>query len=138
MEGPFDKVVTFLSVRSYSREVKIPRAFGDMEGISYLGGHMLGDLLKAEQESTALALTKNSRPNCTIRLPEINPFTLGQLIYLYEAQTAFAGALYHINPFDQPGVELGKKYACGMMGRKGYEQYRREVEKGRKRRRLTI
>jgi glucose-6-phosphate isomerase len=99
---------------------------------------MLGDLLKAEQESTALALTKNSRPNCTIRLPEINPFTLGQLIYLYEAQTAFAGALYHINPFDQPGVELGKKYACGMMGRKGYEQYRREVEKGRKRRRLTI
>jgi glucose-6-phosphate isomerase len=138
MEGPFDKVITFLSPGKYPREVKIPRAFGTMEGISYLGGHTLSELIKAEQESTALALTKNSRPNCTILLREISPFTLGQLIYLYEVQTAFAGALYGINPFDQPGVELGKKYACGMMGRKGYEQYRREVERSRREKRLMV
>ncbi|RJP17745.1 MAG: glucose-6-phosphate isomerase [Candidatus Abyssobacteria bacterium SURF_5] len=138
MEGPFDKVVTFLAVRSYPREIKIPSAFREMEGISYLGGQPLGDLLKAEQESSALALTKNSRPNCTIVLPEISPFVIGQLIYLYEVQTAFAGALYNINPFDQPGVELGKKYACGMMGRKGYEEYKREVKRSRKGRKLTV
>jgi glucose-6-phosphate isomerase len=138
MEGPFDKVITFLSVNKYPREVKIPRSFGSMEGIAYLGGHSLGELLKAEEESTALALTKNSRPNCTFTVPEISAYTLGQLIYLYEVQTAFAGALYQINPFDQPGVELGKKYASGMMGRKGFEQYRREVERSRKRKRLTV
>jgi glucose-6-phosphate isomerase len=130
MEGPFDKVVTFIGLKTYPREVKIPRAFGNMEGIGYLGGRDLGDLIKAEQQSTALALAKSSRPNCTITLPRLDAFTLGQLIYMYEVQTAFAGALYGINPFDQPGVELGKKYACGMMGRKGYEKFKDEVERG--------
>ncbi|UCD59329.1 MAG: glucose-6-phosphate isomerase [Candidatus Hydrogenedentota bacterium] len=130
MEGPFDKVITFIGLEKYPSEVKIPRAFADMEGIAYLGGHSLGKLIKAEQQSTALALAKNSRPNCTVTLPELNPSTLGQLIYMYELQTAFAGALYEINPFDQPGVELGKKYTCGMMGRGGYERFKNEVERG--------
>ncbi len=130
MEGPFDKAVTFIGLETYPKEIKIPRAFANMEGIAYLGGRSLGELIKAEQESTALALAKNSRPNCTATLPELTPFTLGQLIFLYELQTAFSGALYNINPFDQPGVDLGKKYACGMMGRKGYERYKDEVKRG--------
>ncbi len=130
MEGPFDKVVTFIGVAKYPKEARIPRAFPEMEGIAYLGGHGLSKLIKAEQQSTALALTRNGRPNCAVTLPALSPHTLGQLIYMYEVQTAFAGALYNINPFDQPGVELGKKYACGMMGRKGYEKYKDEVEKG--------
>lgn len=52
--------------------------------------------------------------NKTITLPEVNPFTIGQLLYLFEVQTAFAGELLNINAFDQPGVEEGKNatYAC--------------------------
>lgn len=131
MEGPFDKVITFIGLEKYPKEIKIPRVFKEMEGIGYLGGHNLGNLIKAEQESTALALAKKARPNCTITLPKLDAFSIGQLIYMYEVQTAFAGALYNINPFDQPGVELGKRYASGMMGRKGYEKFREEVELGR-------
>ena len=117
MEGPFDKVVTLIGVGKYPNEVKIPKAFSNMEGIAYLGGHTLGELIEAERKATGIALSKNSRPNCTITVPEINPHTLGQLIYMYETQTAYAGALYNINPFDQPGVELGKQYTYAMMGR---------------------
>jgi glucose-6-phosphate isomerase len=123
MEGPFDKAVTLIGLGKYPSEVKIPKAFSKMEGIAYLGGHTLGELIEAERQATALALAKASRPNCAITLPELNPHTLGQLIYMYEAQTAFAGALYNINAFDQPGVELGKKYAYGMMGRGGFEKF---------------
>ncbi|GAB4338106.1 MAG: glucose-6-phosphate isomerase [Candidatus Abyssubacteria bacterium] len=130
MEGPFDKVVTFMRLEKYPREAKIPKAFKDMEGIAYLGGHTLGELIRAELESTALSLARNGRPNLTISIPQLDAFTLGQLIFMYELQTAFAGALYNINPFDQPGVELGKKFACGMMGRKGYEEYKAEVDRG--------
>ncbi len=132
VEGPFDKVMTFIGLEEYPKEAKIPRAFSRMEGIAYLGGHGLDELIKAEQESTTLALTRNSRPNCTITLPALSPFTLGQLIYMYEVQTAYAGALYNINPFDQPGVDLGKKYTCSMMGRKGYEKYKKEIGRGTK------
>jgi glucose-6-phosphate isomerase len=35
--------------------------------------------------------------------------------------TAFAGGLYGVNPFDQPGVEHGKKLAYGALGREGFE-----------------
>ena len=130
MEGPFDKVVTIVGLDEYPSEVKIPKAFSGMEGIAYLGGRTLGELIRAEQRSTALALARSSRPNCTITLPELDAHSLGQLIYMYELQTAFAGELYNINAFDQPGVELGKKYACGMMGRKGFEKFRNEVRRG--------
>jgi len=32
-----------------------------------------------------------------------------------------AGGLYGVNPFDQPGVEHGKKLAYGALGREGFE-----------------
>ena len=78
--------------------------------------------------ATEMALTHNQRMNCTITLPEVNAFTIGQLLQMLMIQTAFAGGLYNIDPFDQPGVEHGKQYAYGMMGRKGYEKKRAEVD----------
>ena len=33
----------------------------------------------------------------------------------------YAGALYSVNPLDQPGVELGKELTYGLMGRPGYD-----------------
>lgn len=42
-------------------------------------------------------------------LSEISAKTLGALMALHEHKTTMLGTLYGINPFDQPGVELGKK-----------------------------
>ncbi|MEI3424353.1 MAG: hypothetical protein V8Q85_04575 [Christensenellales bacterium] len=50
--------------------------------------------------------------NKTITLPVVNPFTIGELLYFFEIQTAYAGELLNINAFDQPGVEEGKKPLC--------------------------
>jgi glucose-6-phosphate isomerase len=99
-----------------------------MPAISYLGGHSLNILIKAEQLATELALTKNSRPNCKINLSQINEHTIGQLLYFLEMQTAFSGEFYHINAFNQPGVEAGKLYTQGIMGRKGFETKAKEVK----------
>ncbi len=46
--------------------------------------------------------------------------------------TAFAGALFEVNPFDQPGVEEGKNFTYGMMGKKGFEEKKKEVDEYRK------
>ncbi|MFH1070557.1 MAG: glucose-6-phosphate isomerase, partial [Candidatus Glassbacteria bacterium] len=86
-------------------------------------------LFAAERLATEYALLQAGRPSLTISLPEVNPFTLGQLFYMLEVQTAFAGGLYNIDPFDQPGVELGKKYTYGLMGRAGFEEVRENFEK---------
>jgi len=52
-----------------------------------------------------------SRPVTMITLDGLNPETFGALIALYEHKTASLGWLWGINPFDQWGVELGKKLA---------------------------
>jgi glucose-6-phosphate isomerase len=39
---------------------------------------------------------------------------------LFQIATAYAGELYGVDPFDQPGVELGKVLTYGMLGREGY------------------
>ncbi|HUU29941.1 MAG TPA: glucose-6-phosphate isomerase [archaeon] len=129
MEGPNDKVLIFLAVEKLATDVKIPALYPELPDLHYLGGHTLAGLFRAERLATEYALLKAQRPSMTILLPEINAFTIGQLLYMLEVQTAFAGGLYNINPFDQPGVELGKKFTYGMMGRAGFENMRESFER---------
>ena len=130
MEGPQDKLITFLEVGKFQHRLEIPDLFPEVEGLHYLGGHSLKDLLQAEQTATAYNLRKAGRPNLTLRLPEINAFTIGQLIYLLEVVTVAAASLLGVNPLDQPGVEGGKQTTYGLMGRPGFEAQRREMEEG--------
>ncbi|WP_234087286.1 glucose-6-phosphate isomerase [Azonexus sp. R2A61] len=52
-----------------------------------------------------------NQASTTLLLPELTPFTLGQLIALYEHKVFSLGVLWHLNAFDQWGVELGKQMA---------------------------
>jgi len=128
MEGPFDKVIIFLAVEKFSASVPIPALYPELPDLHYLGGHKLEELFTVERLATEYALLKAGRPSMSLLLPEINPFTVGQLLYMLEVQTAFTGGLYNINPFDQPGVELGKQFTYGMLGRAGFENMRESYE----------
>ena len=132
-EGPFNKLITFLLVENPDQSLTIPRHLEPREGISYLGGHDLEELMQIEAQSTQLALTKAGRSNMSLILPQTNAFTIGQLFFLLEVQTVFAGGLYGINPMDQPGVEASKQYIYGMLGRSGFEDKAREAKKWRDR-----
>jgi glucose-6-phosphate isomerase len=124
MEGPRDKLITFLRVAEPARDLVIPH----MRGASaYLGGASLHDLLEAEREGTTQALASDGRPSITISVQRLDAFALGALFFLYEAATAFAGELYDVHAFDQPGVELGKRLAYGLLGREGYERTAQEI-----------
>lgn len=52
-----------------------------------------------------------NRPSLSIMLPELNAFTVGQILALYEHRIAVQGFIWGINSFDQWGVELGKVLA---------------------------
>ena len=122
MEGPFDKVVTFVRVEHPAEEIAIPGRPGLPEEVSYLAGHTLGELLLAEQEATSAALARMGRMNLTISVPTLDAAALGELLMFYQIATGFAGAWYGVNPFDQPGVELGKRLTFAAMGRAGYHK----------------
>ena len=125
MEGPNDKMITFWAVERPRVEVKIPSArnFSRYDSTGYLQGKSLGQLFHAERIATEAALTEAGRPNCRWTLPRVDEYHLGMFLELLEFQTAFAGELYGIDAFDQPGVELAKKLTNGLMGRKGFEEF---------------
>jgi len=52
-----------------------------------------------------------NRPSNTILMKRLTPSSLGQLIALYEHKVFVEGQIWGINPFDQFGVELGKRLA---------------------------
>ncbi|HEX4859157.1 MAG TPA: glucose-6-phosphate isomerase, partial [Usitatibacteraceae bacterium] len=54
---------------------------------------------------------EGGRPVTVIVLPELDAFHLGALLALYEQKVAMQGFVWHINSFDQMGVELGKRLA---------------------------
>lgn len=127
-EGPFDKVITFISLGKYKYEMPIPHGCEDIPDVGFLGGHTMQELIQAENKATAYALMKQGRMNYTITLPELNEYTLGQLLFLLEMQTAYAGHMLNINTFNQPGVENGKKATFALLGKKGYEEKKAELD----------
>jgi len=128
MEGPFDKVVTFVVPDEDEKDITIP-PFPFSKDLAYLEGSSLGALLRNEQKATAVALVKNGRPNCTISMPRVDASSVGALIFMFEVQTLFAGGLFGVNPLDQPGVEEGKEFTYALMGRHGFEGKKEEFDR---------
>ncbi len=126
-EGPNNKLITFIRVENFDTTLEIPKIF-EYTGIGYLGGKTINDLINAEADSTRVALSDYSRPTITISMDRINPYNLAQLLYMLEVQTAIAGELYHINTFNQPGVEQAKNYTYALMGRSGYEDSAQQLQ----------
>jgi glucose-6-phosphate isomerase len=120
MEGPQDKVIEIVEVEEHPHDLEIPEAYEDLEGVGYLGGHTMAELLNVECDATRRALTEAGHPNSTIRLSATNEENLGYVLQALEVQTAIAGSLYGVNAFDQPGVEAGKQITYKRMGRPGY------------------
>jgi len=73
---------------------------------------------KSQEEIAKLAphlVHPGKRPSTLIVLPSLNPFALGALLALYEQKVFVQSVLWGINPFDQWGVEFGKRLAKQML-----------------------
>lgn len=89
--------VTFIEVRRSPKDsVKVE---GDFTAGDYLQGFLRG---------TRKALAESGRQSITISVPEVNAYTLGMLIALFERAVSFYASLIHINAYHQPGVQAGK------------------------------
>jgi glucose-6-phosphate isomerase len=121
-QGPKDKLVTLLSVEDGGEDLPLQEPAGAAgEPGAWLAGRTLGGLLKAERQGTLAALALAGRPVMQITLARLDAAAFGALIVTLQAAVAYAGDLLGIDPFDQPGVEAGKRFAGGLLGRPGYE-----------------
>jgi glucose-6-phosphate isomerase len=121
-EGPNDKLFTFLQVENFDVKLSIGPAPDSAPELGYLAGADLAKLLNSEKIATEYALLQDKRPCLTILFDRVSAHTVGQFIYLFEVTTSLMGALFNINTYDQPAVELGKEATFALMGREGFEE----------------
>jgi glucose-6-phosphate isomerase len=128
-EGAPDKLITNLFVCQPAREpIVVPPLAGNPDGLEYLRGRPLHDLLRTAARATRFAYHEAGRPTLDLWLRDLSPTTLGQLIYLFELATVVEGKLLAINPLDQPGVEAYKNTMFGLLGRPDRAEYRARFE----------
>ena len=127
-EGPNDKIFTFLEVQNHARKLRIPPPPACATELDYLAQEDMGELLNAEKKATEYALLQSQCPCLTVIFPEVNAYTVGQFIYLYEVTTSIAGALFGINTYDQPAVELGKEATLALMSRERYKELAEQIQ----------
>ncbi len=127
-EGPSNKIITFLQVNKFRMRSRVPHLPSLSPSLRHLMGVELGELLNSELLATEFALTKNQRPNVKFIFDTITPENLGELLFLLEVQTAFAGGLYNVNAYDQPGVEEGKRAANALLGQDSPQAQQKKAE----------
>ncbi len=121
VDGPRDKLVTFVDPGDAGEGFVV-----DDDG--YLDGVTLGGLRAAELDATAASLVQDDVPNLRVELDGVTPAEVGELLYTYEVATVVAGKLADVNPFNQPGVEWGKRAARGVLGDETCADEREVVE----------
>jgi glucose-6-phosphate isomerase len=106
-EGPFDKTVTFMTLDNCDEDVRVPAP--DQRSLK---DRTLADVNAIWAESTARSLAAQGRPNATLSLPRLDAYWLGALLYYHQRVTLYVAELFGVNPDNQPGVALGKRFAA--------------------------
>jgi len=125
LEGPKDKVFTVLGLKEYP-SLKLPEEFPRDETCC-LWGKEMGEILLSEKRATEFVLEEKGCPFYRINLQN-SIKALGALFFLWELEVLLLGEFYGIDPLTQPAVERGKRLTWGILGRKGFEKERKEIE----------
>jgi len=106
-DGPADKVIGFIRLLEF-QDIDLGTSAVDAS-MQWLCGHTLGSLLHAEQQATAKTMLDANQATWTLTLQRLDACAIGQFIALWQNTVAIAGRLLDVNPYNQPGVELGKQ-----------------------------
>jgi glucose-6-phosphate isomerase len=110
MEGPNDKVIFMIEVEKFKTDFSLKNDINS-ESFQSLKPFSLSELMKAEFEGTLAALSENHRHVVYLKVPSLKEEFIGKLVIFAECLTVIVGQLLSVNPYNQPGVEAGKKYA---------------------------
>lgn len=111
---------TVLSMEETPKDLLIKEEKDNINGLRFLEDKTMDFVNKKAMEGTTMAHIEGGVPNLSIRVPRINPYYLGALIYFFEKACGISGYLMGVNPFDQPGVEAYKKNMFKLLGKNEY------------------
>ena len=114
-EGPQDKVVQFVSVENWPDDVTVPHLYDEYPKLAAFSGLPLSQILEAARSSNAEALAGDGRPSANYILPALTPYHLGELMFMLCLSIAYEGEYANVDAFNQPGVEVYKKFLGGRL-----------------------
>ena len=110
-----------------SSRIVIPESDEDFDGLNYLAGRDVAFVNENAYKGTAIAHRDGKTPNITIELSSSDAEAFGYLVYFFEFSCGLSGYVLGVNPFNQPGVEAYKKNMFALLGKRGYEEHRKEI-----------
>ncbi|MEB7824187.1 glucose-6-phosphate isomerase [Staphylococcus chromogenes] len=119
---------TVLKVESPKHAITIEEDPEDLDGLNYLAGKTVDDVNTKAFEGTLLAHTDGGVPNLVVKVPQLDAFTYGYLVYFFETAVAMSGYQLGVNPFNQPGVEAYKQNMFALLGKPGFEDKKKGLE----------
>ena len=120
---------TVVSIGKPEVEFVIESDKENLDGLNFIAGKTLDYVNKKATDGVILAHVDGNVPNLGINIPEATPYHLGYTFYFFEKACGVSGYLLGVNPFDQPGVEAYKKNMFALLGKPGYEEAGKELEK---------
>ena len=120
---------TVVSIGKPEVEFVIESDKDNLDGLNFIAGKTLDYVNKKATEGVILAHIDGNVPNLGVNIPEATPYHLGYTFYFFEKACGVSGYLLGVNPFDQPGVEAYKKNMFALLGKPGYEEAGKELEK---------
>ncbi len=106
----------------------IPTDPEDRDQLNFIAGQTMDYVNTKAFEGTLLAHVDGGTPCGVLHLEKLDPYTLGELLYFFMKACGISGYMVGVNPFDQPGVEAYKKNMFALLGKKGYEELRTQLE----------
>lgn len=126
-EGRRNLMETVIRVDQPQADTKIPADEENLDGLEYLSNKTMNYVNGKAMQGVVLAHTDGNVPNMIVDIPDQTEYTLGYMIYFFEAAVAVSGYLNGINPFNQPGVEAYKQNMFALLGRPGYEELTKKL-----------
>ena len=120
---------TVVSIGKPEVEFVIESDKDNLDGLNFIAGKTLDYVNKKATDGVILAHVDGKVPNLGVNIPEVTPYHLGYTFYFFEKACGVSGYLLGVNPFDQPGVEAYKKNMFALLGKPGYEEAGKELEK---------
>lgn len=110
---------TTISIENSEEEIYIKKDDSNLDGLNYLVGKSFEDVNEKAMEGTIEAHVDGEVPNLILKVPEINEYYFGYLVYFFQKACAMSGYLLGINPFNQPGVEAYKSNMFRLLEKPG-------------------
>ena len=117
-EGPDDKAYIVVDVPTPEADdvvVQLPPEMAAAWGDAVFAGNSMSALMAASRRGTIASLAATGRPLASVTFDALSAENLGAFMMVCEAACAYAGALYGVEAFDQPGVEDAKQRTAALL-----------------------